>query len=194
VGVGPATLIELRSSRVPRPWLFDLVLPEINGGKLAISHLDHVRVPPTATALQVSGLNQASFEHLVERLGPQFSAIEFWKCPRVTDLSPLEDLSQLRLVSFYWNQKATRLWNMSRTPELAGLHFDDFNHLHDLGDLATASSLRELEFGDAVWDTAVFDSLEPLSALTGLTSLKLSAKKIVDGRVNPWRRSHSWNP
>jgi len=181
----PATLTELRSELVPRPWLFDLVLPEIGGGRFAASDLDRVRVPSTATALRVSGLNQTSFESLVTRLGPHFSAIEFWKCPRVVDLSPLEDLSQLRLVSFYWNQKATRLWDLRRTPELLGLHFDDFTRLHDMGDLASATSLVELEFGDAVWDSSVFDSLEPLSALTGLKSLKLSAKKITDGRIEP---------
>ncbi len=186
MGAGLATLIDLQSSLVPRPWLFDLVLPEIGGGKLERSRLEHIRLPATATALRVSGLNQTSFEYLVERLGPQISAIQFWKCPRVADLSPLEQLGQLRLVSFYWNQKARRLWDMSKTPELCGLLFDDFTQLHDLGDLATASSLRELDFGDAVWDTAVFETLEPLAALIGLRSLKLSAKTIVDGAWNPW--------
>lgn len=89
------------------------------------------------------------------------------------------------MVSFYWNQRATRLWDLRKTPKLAGLHFDDFTRLHDLVDLARGTSLVELEFGDAVWDTSVFDSLEPLSALAGLRSLAFSAKKITDGRVEP---------
>ncbi len=185
VDVSPATLAALRHNDEPHPWLFSLVLPEIGGGRLTESDLASVDVPPSATALRISGLDQASFEALVSRLGSRFSAIEFWKCPRVADLSPLEDLPQLRLVSFYWNQRATRLWDLRKTPKLSGLQFDDFTRLHNLVDLATASSLVELEFGDAIWDTSVFDSLAPLSALTGLRSLKLSAKKITDGRIEP---------
>lgn len=185
MGVGPATLAELRRRGRMQGWLLDLVLPEIGGGRFTVQDLAGVDAPPRATALRVSGLDQASFEALVSRFGSRFSAIEFWKCPRVADLSPLEDLPHLRLVSFYWNQRATRLWDLRKTPELSGLHFDDFTRLHDLVDLAAATSLVDLEFGDAVWDQSVFESLEPLSALTDLRSLKLSAKKITDGRIEP---------
>jgi hypothetical protein len=112
-------------------------------------------------------------------------ALYFWKCPRIQDLSPLERLPQLRLVSFYWNQRADRLWDLSRTPNLTGLRLHDFTRLHDLSDLARGSSLIELDIGDAVWDSLVVDTLQPLGALPGLKSLQLSAKKIVDGRVEP---------
>ncbi len=182
---GPATLAELRHKDEPHSWLFSLVLPEIASGRLTVSDLASVDVPASATALRVSGVDQASFEALVSRLGSRFSAIEFWKCPRIADLSPLEDLPQLRVVSFYWNQRATRLSDLGKTPELSGLRIGDFSRLHNLVDLATAGSLVELEFGDAVWDTSVFDSLEPLSPLTGLRALTLSAKKITDGRIEP---------
>lgn len=183
--VGAATLAELRRKGEPRPWLLDLVLPDIGGGRFPESAMASVAVPDSATALRVSGLDQASFEALISCVGPRFYAIEFWKCPRVADLSPLEDLAGLRLASFYWNQRATRLWDLRKTPELAGLHFDDFTRLHNLADLATATSIVELEFGDAIWDTSVFDSLQPLAALASLKSLKLSAKKITDGRIEP---------
>lgn len=185
MSVGPSTLSELRRKDESQRWLMNLVLPQIGGGRFTEIDAASVEVPPSTTALRVSGLDQASFEMLVARLGSRISAIEFWKCPRIADLSPLEDFPHLRLVSFYWNQRATRLWDLRKTPSLAGLHFDDFTRLHDLVDLASGTSLVELEFGDAVWDTSVFDSLGPLSALTGLRSLKLSAKKITDGRIEP---------
>ena len=183
--VVPSRLAELHGGKGSTPWLMMLVKPEIGGGRLTASDLDTVDVPQAATALRVSGLDQTSFEALISRWGTRFSAIEFWKCPRVADLSPLEDLPQLRLVSFYWNQRATRLWDLRKTPQLTGLHLYNFTRLHDLSDLAAATSLIELEVGDSVWDTSVFDSLEPLSRLTNLRSLTLSAKKITDGRVEP---------
>jgi hypothetical protein len=141
-----------------------------------------------ATALRVSGLDQATFETLVARLDVRFSALHFWKCPRIVDLTPLESLPQLRLVSFYWNQRTSRLWDLGRTPNLAGLRLFDFTRLHDLADLTRGSSLVELDLGDAVWDSLVVESLEPLASLPDLRSLWLSAKKIQDGRVEPLGR------
>ena len=182
----PNSLLDLRrKNRTDPPWLVNLVLPEIGGGCFDESHLAAIVENPSARALRISGLDQATFESLVVRYGPQFSAIEFWKCPRIADLSPLEELPDLQLVAFYWNQRATRLWNMSRNPRLAGLCFEDFTRLHDLRDLRSGASLQELEFGDAVWSTSVFESLEPLVALSGLRSLNFNAKRIDDGRIEP---------
>lgn len=182
----PGTLRDLhRARRNAAPWLVDLVLPQIGGGRLDPSDLAAIDADPGAKALRVSGLDQGTFEELVARHGERFSAIHFWKCPRIADLTPLEHLPGLRLVSFFWNQRAERLWDLTRTPQLTGLCLHDFTRLHDLRDLAAGSSLLELDIGDAVWDTLRVETLEPLASLTGLRSLTLSAKKIEDGRVEP---------
>jgi hypothetical protein len=55
--------------------------------------------------------------------------------------------------------------------------------LTDLSDLATGTTLEELEFGDAIWDKSVFRTLEPIGSLLGLRHLRMSAKRIEDGRV-----------
>jgi hypothetical protein len=182
----PQTLLELRRHQKDgQPWLLSLVLPEVGGGRLDASRLAVIDEHPDARVLKVSGLDQTTFELLVEEYAGRFTAIEFWKCPRIADLTPLESLSGLELVAFYWNQRATRLWDLSRNPRLTGLHFDDFTRLHDLGDLTRGGSLVELGFGDAVWSTSVFESLEPLGGLRGLGRLTFTAKKIEDGRVEP---------
>lgn len=165
------------------PWLVDLTLPDVGGGHFDPADLSAIDDHPTANALRISGLNQEGFERVVSDHGQRFSAIHFWKCPRIEDLSALETLPGLRLVSFYWNQRASRLWDLSKTPNLVGLRFYDFTRLHDLSDLASGGSLVELDFGDAVWDKSVFETLEPLAALHALKALKLSAKRIDDGRV-----------
>jgi hypothetical protein len=161
------------------------VSPEVMDGRLDESDLAVIGERPDAVALRISGLEQAGFESLVTRYGRQFLAIEFMHCPLIADLTPLEDLPGLRLVDFLRNQRATRLWNLSRTPGLTGLRFEGFSRLHDLHDLQAGASLRELDFGDAAWPTSVFESLDPLAPLTSLRSLEFRAKRIDDGRIDP---------
>jgi hypothetical protein len=162
-----------------------LISAEAGGGRLREAELDVIARQPDATALVISGLDQETFEYLITRYGAQFLAIEFWKCPRIADLSPLEELPGLRLARFYWNQRATRLWTLARNPGLTGPSFEDFTRLHDLSDLQAGRSLQELAFGDALHSTSVFESLEPLAGLDGLQSLDFNAKRIDDGRVEP---------
>ena len=166
------------------PWMVS-ISPEVHDGHLDESGLEVIGERPDATALRVSGLDQAGFERLAARYGAQFLAIEVEHCPLIADLSPLEDLPGLRLVTVFRNQRATRLWNLSRTPCLTGLQFTGFSRLHDLRDLQAGASLLELRFGDVTWPSAVFESLDPLAALTGLRSLKFDAKRIDDGRIEP---------
>lgn len=160
------------------PWMLRLDWPEDQPLAVIGEH-------PDAVALWISGLDQASFEKVITRYGSQFLALHLDKCPRITDLSPLEDLPRLRLVDIFWNQRATRLWDLSRNPALTGLRFSDFTRLHDLGDLPAAGSLLELHFGDAVWRTSTYESLAPLTELRGLRTLTFSFRRIDDGRIEP---------
>lgn len=186
MGSGPRDLLELRrASDTQPPWYLDLAQPEIGGGGPDPSKFSAIAEKPSAVALRVSGLDQAGFEQLISSHGTQFQAIEFWKCPRLEDLTPLEDLPELRMVSFYWNQRSPRLWNLTRTPKVTALRFEDFTRLHRLDDLSAGKALTELAFGDAVWSKSTFETLDPLAALAGLRSLSLHPKRIDDGRVQP---------
>lgn len=183
---GPQNLLELRRAGDAKPFGFlDLVAPQVGGGKLSPEDLSQIEAHPDATTLRISGLSQPAFERLVSNYGNQFTAIEFWKCPRIEDLTPIEDLSELRMVSFYWNQQCTHLWDLSRTPLLTALRVEDFNRLHRLDDLVAGHELKELILGDAVWDKTTFETLEPLAELTGLRSLSLLPKRIDDARIQP---------
>jgi hypothetical protein len=149
------------------------------------SDLEAIAARPGATALRVSGLDQKTFELLVTRYGSQFDAIYFWKSARIADLTPLEALPQLRLVAFYHNQRATRLWDLRRTTGLVGLRFENFTRLHGLDDLEAGGTLQDLDFGDALWNTSVFESLSPLAALVSLRRLSFNARRINDCRIQP---------
>jgi len=162
-----------------------LVQPELNGGVTTIEQIAALDDTPGADLLTISGLNQESLEFLARRYPHRFQAIAFWKCPRIADLAPVGDLASVTHLSFYWNQRATRLWDLRRNSLLRGLAFDDFSKLKDLSDLATAVGLQELEFGNIIWNKAQFDSLAPLAGLTRLQSLRFNAKVIGDGDIAP---------
>ena len=182
----PSNLEELTLARATNPaWRVDLMLKEVGGGRLSESALQAIETQPQATALRVSGLDQATFETLVHRHGQQFTAIQLWKCPRIEDFSALEDLPNLALVSIYWNQRASRLWNLSKTPKLRGLEFEDFTRLRDLEDLRNAVAVEELSFGDKVWVKASMASLEPLTAVETVRRVSFALRKIDDGRIQP---------
>lgn len=125
----------------PVSWHARLMQRDIGGGSQTNAEIDSLSQFPDATALTISGLDQASFEYLIQRYGTRFTAFHFWKCPRISDLRPLESLPHLTHVAFFWNQRVTRLWDFSKTPKLSGLHFDDFTRLPNLDDLAAAKSL-----------------------------------------------------
>lgn len=186
----PESLDELllRGDAAPQPWLVDLTRLDQASACLGSAALAAVDAAPPAAALRVAGLDQAGFAALVQRLDARFTAIHLCKCPRVEDLSPLEAMPQLTLVACQWNQRATRLWDFRRTPELNGLALEDCSRLQDLAGLQVAASLRELRLGNSVWPTAVIASLEPLGALTGLLHLSFAAKRIGDGRIQPLAR------
>ncbi|MDN4490804.1 hypothetical protein QQX13_08160 [Demequina sp. SYSU T00068] len=183
---GPRSLLDLRRVNRREPtWLVSLVQPQLNGGRLDPRDLAQLDERPEATALRVSGLDQRTFELVVAEHGSRFSALDLWKCPRIADLSPLEDMTHLRLVSAFWNQRSAHLWDLSRTPALEGLHLTDFIKLRALDDVARGVSLNELEIEGGNSSPVTVDTYEPVGALTGLRSLSLGATRPRDGRVEP---------
>lgn len=167
------------------PWHAMRLQPELNGGKLPPDVLLRLADAPEITALTVSGVEQKTLELLCGGLGARLTAIHFWKCSRIVDLTPLEAMPQLTHVAFYWNQKTTRLWDLARTPALRGLHFDDFTKLRDLSDLARGEALEDLVFGNAIWNKFEVETLAPLAELSRLRALAFNAKAIGDGRIQP---------
>lgn len=189
MSVGPADLSDLdRAHQTQPPWFLDLVQPEIGGGAVNADAFTALDDNPAVVALRVSGLKQPVFEELVTRYGARLEAIDFWKCPRLEDLSPLEDMPHLRLASFYWNQRSPRLWDLRRTPHLVGLSAKDFTRLHRLDDLGEGTSLRELSLGDAIWPKSTFETVEPLGGLSGLRRLSIDPQRVDDRRIQPLGR------
>jgi len=139
----------------------------------------------TCDKLLITGLKQESFDYLIDHYGHKFKEIDFFKCPLISDLSRLEKLDEIESISFYWNQRAVKLWDLSKNKNLLSITLDDFTRLHSLQDLMLSDSLLEVSFGDRVWSSFVLDSLSPLSNIKNLKKLTFSAKKIEDLQIAP---------
>lgn len=174
-----------RAAREDAPWVAKVIASEIGGGEVTAADLEQLHAVPHATAVAVSGLDQATFEHFVSDHGHRYREIRLWKCPRITDLTPLEDLPGLEVLDVYWNQRATRLWDLSKTGRLRALGLCDVRRVHDLSALADGTALTEMHLGDAINDVSTYATLEPLAVLDGLQRLWLVPKAITDGRIQP---------
>ena len=177
--------LRLNSAKADPATHLSLVQRDVSGGRISHEAIDVIAQHPEVSEITISGLKQDTFEYFVLHYGRQFKSIHFWKCPLVADLSALESLADLEYILFFWNQRAERLWDFSRTPSLKGLAFDDFTRMHDLADLEHASSLEELHFGDMIWTKYILNSLSPLAACKSLKHLDFSARKILDARIEP---------
>ncbi len=156
---------------------------DIGGGKLTREDVDVLAQHPEADTVVVSGLNQDTFEYLIATYGKQLRAIRFWKNKAIEDLSPLGTLPQLEYVYYFFNQRVTRLWDMSGNTALSALGLDDFSRLHTIEAVRTAPQLREFAIGDAVWPGAVIDSFMPLGG-TEIERLSFSGKAISDNNFS----------
>ncbi|MBP2643775.1 MAG: internalin related protein [Firmicutes bacterium] len=161
-----------------------LLLSDISDGRITYNDIDRLK-NCTATELWISGLNQDTFEYLIETYGQQFKVIYFWKCPLIANFKKLEKLINIEFLIFFWNQRANHLWDLSKNPNLKGISFDDFTRMHTLEEIPLAPNLEELYFGDKVWNKYILDSLEPLSRAEKLKKIIFSAKKINDNDITP---------
>lgn len=161
-----------------------LLQADISGGRITKNDIDSLK-DCNATEIWISGLTQDTFEYFVETYGQQFKIICFWKCPLITDFKMLETLTNIEYLIFFWNQRVTHLWDLSKNPKLRGLSFDDFTRMHTLEEIPLAPILEELYFGDKIWNKYILDSLTPLSRTKKLKTLIFSAKKINDNDITP---------
>jgi hypothetical protein len=162
-----------------------LIQEDISGGRITRQDIDTIKQFPSITEISISGLTQDTFEYFIENYGNQFKAITFWKCPLVADLSMMSSLDKVEYIVYFWNQRAEKLWDFSKTKSLKGFRYDDFTRMHDASEISKSPFLEELHFGNRVWDTYVLNTLHPIKACTSLRSLSFSAKKILDERVEP---------
>ncbi|UQT47120.1 hypothetical protein M5E87_18580 [Flavonifractor plautii] len=149
--------------------------------------LDALRDNPSPWVLINANLNQSTLERLVRECGHRLERLILFPSPGIEDLSPLEDLKRLKQLMICWNQRVERLWNLSKNPELQGLRLEDFTRLHHIDGIEAAPSLIYYSFGNAMWATAVLETLEPLLD-TKLQEFSFDGKKILRDDITIYPR------
>lgn len=60
-------------------------------------------------------------------------------------------MEHIEFITYFFNQKATKLWDMSNNKALKGLEIDDFSKLHSIDEIEYAPNLEVFNIGNAVW-------------------------------------------
>ena len=157
----------------------NLVQKEVDGGTISIEQIDTIRDFPDSQSIIISGLKQDTFEYFVNTYGKQFRAITFWKNKAVSDLSVLSSLSDIEYINYFFNQKASKLWDMSCNKKLVGLSLTDFCKLHSLDGIEKASNLEYFHLGNRVEATMEVESFNPIVG-TDINHFVWSGKKVRD--------------
>ena len=150
---------------------------------LTREEIDQLEKLPGLDTIRISGLRQDTFEYFISRYGRQMKRIFFWKCHLVEDWTMLSSLPQAEYIYWFWNQRITRLWDLSANPHLVGLRLYDFTRLRSIAEIQGSTSLRQLAVGNAIWARWEIDSLLPLAGMP-LTYLAFEGKKILDNDLS----------
>lgn len=144
------------------PWLREENM-DVGGGTISIEDIDKIKDYPDAEVVTISGLQQDTFEYFIKTYGHQFKAIRFHKNKLVEDWSLLGELPSLEFVHWFFNQRITSFWDMSKNASLKAISIDDFSRINGFEMIDTAPALEFLSIGAAVWPSNfAFDSFAPL--------------------------------
>ena len=141
----------------------DLRQKEVGGGRITIEQIDAIRQYPDAKSIIISGLEQKTFEYFISEYGNQFQSISFWKNKSVENLSMLSELEHIEFITYFFNQKVTKLWDMRKNKKLKGLQIDDFTRLHTIDEIEYAPALEVFNIGNAVWSKMKIESFKPVA-------------------------------
>lgn len=136
---------------------------DIGGGTITKEEIDIIKDYPELKRIRVTGLRQDTFEYFIENYGSQFEAICFWKDKLVSDFSVLGNLENIVAITFFWNQRVEKLWDMSNNKKLRMLNLDDFTRLHSLRGVEKAPALEYLTFGNLSDSRSKFDNVPDLN-------------------------------
>ena len=161
-------------------YAIDLRQKEVDGGRITKEQIDTIASYPDAKSIQISGLDQDTFEYFIDKYGERFQAISFWKNKRVKDLSKLSRLREVEYIRFFHNQYVKELWDLSQNTKLKVLALYDMTKLRSISGLERARSLEVFDLGNYTWGTMEIDSLKPL-VNSNVKCFAWYGKKVKDG-------------
>lgn len=141
--------------------------------------------PKDKRILQISGMNQESFEYFVEKYGQTYEVLIFFKCQLISDFSPLSRLKNLKGVRIFWNIRANKLWDMSENKSLTHLEISDCKKItQNLQNLNTGHSLKDVFLYGSMFNDYPLESLSAFANLPSLERLTLRRIKLLDKSID----------
>ncbi|MED4285268.1 leucine-rich repeat domain-containing protein [Priestia megaterium] len=134
------------------------------------------------TKVWLSYVNQKEFNLIIKLINPKMLYIYDVK---VSDLSPLEGLTNIEILDIEWNTKVTKLWDISRNKELKALYIKDFSKLHDISQITGGYNINILTLAGGNSKPLKLDTLKELADLKHLEYLGLSNIKVLDQSLDP---------
>ena len=126
-------------------------------------------------AVELNGLRP---EHIADIM-PYLKDVKYlslFKCNRLDDLSFIEELTELRGIYIYWNQKATKLFDSKKLPYLTQLSIEDANKLTDFSGLE-GSNIENLK----IWGCNFLGSFTPKTVIADFEIFtKMSKLKVLN--------------
>lgn len=147
------------------------------------------RVLPRTVPVSMNGkkkiwldnVNQKQVNSILKDISSNLEEIYISGSPSISDFSFLENFSNLRKVTIWWNNKATQLWDLSKTPQITCLALLDVNRMTDISLLKHAKSLKYLQL---ISEKGIVSSVEPIQHLSSLVALKLFVS-VADKEIRP---------
>lgn len=129
----------------------------------------------------LDNVNQKQIDAISNDICSDIEEIYISGSPSISDFSFLEKFSNLRKVAIWWNNKATQLWDLSKTPQITCLALLDVNRMTDISLLKHAKSLKYLQLTS---EKGIVSSVDPIQHLTSLVGLKLCVS-VADKEIRP---------
>ncbi len=129
----------------------------------------------------LDNVNQKKLETALKEISPDIEELFISGSPGLSDLSFIEKYEKLKIIRLWWNNKADKLWDFKKTPNIEFLNLSDFNHISDILPLQAADKLRYLVITS---ETGALSTLKPLRMLSNLEYLKTYVK-IADRDIRP---------
>lgn len=90
----------------------------------------------------LDNINQKQLETLLDDMDSDIEAFAISGSPKITDFTFLERFKKLKYVYLWWNNQATSLWDMTKTPDVEFLYLESMNKLSDVTQVQNAKKLR----------------------------------------------------
>lgn len=140
--------------------------------------------------LEIVGMNQESLEHFAAHYGKAYRFLCFFKCQKIRDFSPLEDLVNLEQVRIFWNIGTDRLWNFSKNTRLNTLRVADCKKItYDPQLLKTSDTLEYVSINGGTFENYTMENLDVFGQMPSLRRLELNFIRLKDKRMDFLRQA-----